>query len=148
MKASEFIVHLQQMIKEHGDLPLALLEADCYTNKYNFICADIDIVYTLEDGEYLFDEDDKLTDERKVFLIDWGIVMSDIFVGIHRAEIFQNFLLQDCFKWDFGRPADVERVKQWEDIFITAYDDVINKRIGGDNCDSYIKCREYICKNW
>ena len=74
--------------------------------------------------------------------------MSNIFVVIRRAEIFQNFLLQDCFKWDFERPADVERIKQWEEIFITAYDDVINKRVGGDNCDSYIKCREYICKNW
>ena len=74
--------------------------------------------------------------------------MSNMFVRILRAEIFQNFLLQDCFKWDFGRPADVERIKQWEEIFITAYDDVINKRVGGDNCDSYIKCREYICKNW
>ena len=73
---------------------------------------------------------------------------SNMFVGTHRAEIFQNFILQDCFKWDFGRPADVERIKQWEEIFITAYDDVINKRVGGDNCDSYIKCREYICKNW
>ena len=70
MKASEFIVHLQQMIKEHGDLPLALLEADCYTNKYNFICANIDSVYTLEDGECLFDEDDEVSSERKVFLID------------------------------------------------------------------------------
>ena len=70
MKASEFIVHLQQMIEEHGDLPLALLEADCYTNKYNFICANIDSVYTLEDGECLFDEDDEVSSERKVFLID------------------------------------------------------------------------------
>ena len=148
MKASEFIVHLQQMIEEHGDLPLAMLEADCYTNKYDFICAEIDSVYTLEDGEYLFNKDDEITDERKVFLIDWGLIMSNMFVGIHRAEIFQNFLLQDCFKWDFERPADVERIKQWEEIFITAYDDVINKRVGGDNCDSYIKCREYICKNW
>ena len=70
MKASEFITHLQQMIEEHGDLPLALLEEDCYTNKYNLICADIDTVYTLEDDECLFDEYDKITDERKVFLID------------------------------------------------------------------------------
>ena len=70
MKASEFITHLQQMIEEHGDLPLALLEVDFYTNKCNFICADIDIVYTLEDDECLFDEDDEITDERKVFLID------------------------------------------------------------------------------
>ena len=74
--------------------------------------------------------------------------MSNMFVRIRRAEIFQNFILQDCFKWDFGRPADVERLKQWEEIFNTAYDDVISKRVGGDNCDSYIKCREYICKNW
>lgn len=70
MKASEFIVHLQQMIEEHGDLPLALMEADYYTNKYDFICAEIDSVYTLEDDEYLFNKDDEITDERKVFLID------------------------------------------------------------------------------
>lgn len=37
--------------------------------------------------------------------------MSDIFIGIHRAEILQNFILQDCFKWYFGRPDDVEMVK-------------------------------------
>ena len=70
MKASEFIVHLQQMIEEHGDLPLALLEVDYDTGRYNFICVDIDSVHTLEDDEYLFDEDDESTDERKVFLID------------------------------------------------------------------------------
>lgn len=70
MKASEFIIHLQQMIDEHGDLPLALAEVDYDTGKYNFICADIDSVYTLEDGEYLFDENDEVTNERKVFLID------------------------------------------------------------------------------
>ena len=70
MKASEFITHLQQMIEEHGDLPLALLEVDFYINKCNFICAGIDIVYTLEDDECLFDGDDEITDERKVFLID------------------------------------------------------------------------------
>ena len=70
MRASEFIIHLQQMIEEHGDLPLALMEVDYDTGGYNFICVDIDSVHTLEDGEYLFDEDDELTDERKVFLID------------------------------------------------------------------------------
>lgn len=70
MKASEFIIHLQQMIEEHGDLPLALMEYCDITGKVNYICADIDSVYTLEAGEYLFDEDDELTEERKVFLID------------------------------------------------------------------------------
>ena len=70
MKASEFIIHLQQMIEEHGDLPLALMEADYDTGDFSFVAADIDSVHTLEDGEYLFDEDDELTDERKVFLID------------------------------------------------------------------------------
>ena len=70
MKASEFIIHLQQMIEEHGDLPIALMEVDCNTGILGFVTADIDSVYTLEDGEYLFDEDDELTDERKVFLID------------------------------------------------------------------------------
>ena len=70
MKASEFIVHLQQMIEEHGDLPIALMEVYYDTGDFSFVAADIDSVYTLEDGEYLFDEDDELTDERKVFLID------------------------------------------------------------------------------
>lgn len=70
MKASEFIIHLQQMIEEHGDLSLALMEYCDITGEVNYICADIDIIYTLEDGEYLFDEDDELTEERKVFLID------------------------------------------------------------------------------
>lgn len=70
MKASEFITHLQQMIEEHGDLSLALMEVDYDTGKYSFICADIDSVHTLEDGEYLFDEYDEVSTERKVFLID------------------------------------------------------------------------------
>ena len=70
MKASEFIIHLQQMIEEHGDLPLALMEVDYDTGVYSFVAADIDSVYTLEDGEYFFDIDDDASDERKVFLID------------------------------------------------------------------------------
>ena len=70
MKASELIIHLQQMIEEHGDLPLALMEVDYDTGVYSFVAADIDSVHTLEDGEYFFDENDELTDGRKVFLID------------------------------------------------------------------------------
>lgn len=70
MKASEFIVHLQQMIEEHGDLPLALLEADYYTGRFSFVAADIDSVYSLEEGEYFFDIDDNVSNERKIFLID------------------------------------------------------------------------------
>lgn len=70
MKASEFIIHLQQMIEEHGDLPLALMEADYYTGVFSFVAADIDYVYSLKEGEYFFDIDDDASDERKVFLID------------------------------------------------------------------------------
>ena len=71
MKASEFIVHLQQMIKEHGDLPLAMLEANDYDNGYSFIEVDgIDSIMELQSGEFLFDGNDEVSDERKVFLID------------------------------------------------------------------------------
>ena len=70
MKASEFIIHLQQMIEEHGDLPLALLEADYDTGRFIFVAANIDSVYTLEEGEYFFDIDDNVSNEYKVFLID------------------------------------------------------------------------------
>ena len=71
MKASEFIVHLQQMIEEHGDLPLAMLEANDYDNGYSFIELDgIDSVIELESGEFLFDSNDEISSERKVFLID------------------------------------------------------------------------------
>lgn len=70
MKASDFIVHLQHMIGKYGDLPLALMEADYSTGVVSFVAADIDSVYTLEDGEYLFDEYDEITSERKLFLID------------------------------------------------------------------------------
>ena len=70
MKASEFIIHLQQMIEEHGDLPLALMECCKITGEVNFICADIDSVYNLNGKEYLFDEEYELSTERRVFLID------------------------------------------------------------------------------
>ena len=71
MKASDFIVHLQQMIEEHGDLPLALMEFDMNNQNYTFIEVDgIEQVYNLESEEVLYDADDNVSEERKVFLID------------------------------------------------------------------------------
>ena len=71
MKASEFIIHLQQMIEEHGDLPLALMEFNMSSQNYTFIEVDgIDSIIELQSGEFLFDGNDEVSDERKVFLID------------------------------------------------------------------------------
>ena len=71
MKASDFITHLQQMIEEHGDLPLAVLEANDYDNGYSLIELDgIEQVYNLEPTEALYDVNDDVSKERKVFLID------------------------------------------------------------------------------
>ena len=71
MKASGFITHLQQMIKEHGDLPLALTEFDMNNQIHTFIEVDgVDSVIELESGEFLFDSNDEISSERKVFLID------------------------------------------------------------------------------
>ena len=71
MKASEFIVHLQQMIEEHGDLPLVVLEVNDYNNGYSFIELDsIEQVYNLEPEEFLYNDNDDISKEHKVFLID------------------------------------------------------------------------------
>lgn len=71
MKASEFIVHLQQMIEEHGDLPLALMEFNMNSQNYTFIEVDgVDSIIELQSGEFLFDNNDEVSNERKVFLID------------------------------------------------------------------------------
>ena len=71
MKASEFIIHLQQMIEEHGDLPLALMEFNMNNQNYTLIEVDgIDSIIELQSGEFLFDGNDEVSDERKVFLID------------------------------------------------------------------------------
>lgn len=71
MKASDFILHLQQMIGEHGDLPLAVLEVDYDMGGYTFIEIDgIEQVYSLESEEVLYDANDDVSKERKVFLID------------------------------------------------------------------------------
>ena len=71
MKASEFIIHLQQMIEEHGDLPLALMEISHSGYDYHFVEIDgVESVIELQPYEKLFDDNDKLSTERKVFLID------------------------------------------------------------------------------
>ena len=71
MKASNFIVHLQQMIEEHGDLPLASVEFDMNNQNYTFMEVDgVDSVIELQSGEFLFDSNDEVSSERKVFLID------------------------------------------------------------------------------
>ena len=72
MKASEFIVNLQQMIEEHGDLPLALMEAvGCDTGK----CVYVEVSHTegvvrLNDEDEFFNGDNEKVKVDKVFLID------------------------------------------------------------------------------
>ena len=71
MKASDFILHLQQMIEEYGDLPLAMLEVDYDTGVHAFIELDgIEQVYNLVPTEVFYDVDDNVSKERKIFLID------------------------------------------------------------------------------
>ena len=71
MKASEFITHLQQMIEEYGDLPLALMEYDEDQDEIWYCAIErIDGVYDLKDNERLLNEADSEQPERKVFLID------------------------------------------------------------------------------
>lgn len=74
--------------------------------------------------------------------------MNNIIVNIHKTEVFQKFILRMDYKWDLERPADIERIKQWREIFDIAYSDISSKKIGKDDSVSYIKCREFICKNW
>lgn len=70
MKASDFIVHLQQMIEEHGDLPLALLEVDYDTGKYVFIESGEIELYNLDHEDILLNENDEKVYAPSVFLID------------------------------------------------------------------------------
>ena len=72
MKASEFIVHLQQMIKEHGDLPLALIEGvGCDTGKCVYVeVSHTEGVVSLNDEDEFFNGDDEKVKVDKVFLID------------------------------------------------------------------------------
>lgn len=71
MKASNFIIHLQQMIEEHGDLPLALMEANEEDYGIHFIEVDcVESAIHLDKADRFFDSDDKLQDVKKVFLID------------------------------------------------------------------------------
>ena len=71
MKASEFVTHLQQMIEEHGDLPLALVEFNMNSQNYTFMEVDgVDSIIELQPDEFLFNSNDEVSTERKVFLID------------------------------------------------------------------------------
>lgn len=71
MKASEFIIHLQQMIEENGDLPLALMEANEEDYGIHFIEVDcVESVIHLDKADRFFDSNDVLQDVDKVFLID------------------------------------------------------------------------------
>lgn len=72
MKASEFIIHLQQMIEEHGDLPLALLEGvGCDTGKCVYVeVSHTEGVVSLNDEDEFFNGDDEKVKVDKVFLID------------------------------------------------------------------------------
>ena len=70
MKASEFITHLQQMIEEHGDLPLALMEVDYDTGKYVFIESGEIEIYNLDHEDIILNEDDEKVYAPSVFLID------------------------------------------------------------------------------
>lgn len=72
MKASDFIIHLQQMIEIHGDLPLALTEFSEDSTGYNYIeIGKVEDVIELGMHDKLFDENDfhNLL-ASKVFLID------------------------------------------------------------------------------
>lgn len=71
MKASDFIRHLQQMVEEHGDLPLALMEANEEDYGVHFIEVDcVESVIHLDKADRFFDSNDELQDVDKVFLID------------------------------------------------------------------------------
>ena len=71
MKASDFITHLQQMIEEHGDLPLALMEYDQDLLKCVFVeCDGVDWVKELSEKDLFLDSSDNPVKQDKIFLID------------------------------------------------------------------------------
>lgn len=71
MRASDFIIHLQQMIEEHGDLPLALMEiSDLGRNDYFVEVGCVEDVIELQPYENLVGDNDEISKERKIFLID------------------------------------------------------------------------------
>lgn len=72
MKASDYIVHLQKMIGEHGDLPLVLMEHSGDSHGYNFVeIGEVEDILDIGMHDKVFDENDfhNLL-ARKVFLID------------------------------------------------------------------------------
>lgn len=71
MKASDFIKHLQQMIQEHGDLPLAMMEFHHELDRTIVVeVCDVDSVLGLGKDDLFFDSNDEVQDVKKVFLID------------------------------------------------------------------------------
>lgn len=71
MKASEFILHLQKMIQEHGDLPLVVLEFHHELDRTIVVeVCDVDCVLDLGKDDLFFDANDEVQDVSKVFLID------------------------------------------------------------------------------
>lgn len=73
--------------------------------------------------------------------------MEGSFKSLHCKGLFGGFIFQDCFDWDINKESDLERMKQWMEIFNVAFEDISSKRVGKEGA-RYIKCREYICKNW
>ena len=72
MKASDFIVHLQKMINEHGDLPLVLMEHSGDSYGRNFVeIGKVEDVVDLGMYDNVFNENDcRNLLARKIFLID------------------------------------------------------------------------------
>lgn len=71
MKASEMIKQLEQLILEHGDLPLSMIEISESGYRHAFIEVDgVESIHQLLPSEKFYDSDDKLTEVSKVFLID------------------------------------------------------------------------------
>lgn len=71
MKASEIIKQLEQLIAEHGDLPLAMIELDSVYGKTVFVEADgVEGVYHLTDDDLFYDSNDEKGYPSKVFVID------------------------------------------------------------------------------
>ena len=71
MKASDFITHLQKMIEEHGDLPLAVLEFHHESDRTIVVeVGSIESIFILDKDDLYFDSNDEVQDVDKVFLID------------------------------------------------------------------------------
>lgn len=71
MKASEVIKQLEQLISEHGDLPVANLELDSMYDKVVFVeSGGIEGVYYLNSADVFYNEADIKKDTKKIFVLD------------------------------------------------------------------------------